>query len=78
MTVVRTLFVHAGSLSMSLAERSVEERHIVDALRSNGYPVWFIRWAVKSCGRTHQDTNDSLERMVTLLYIQENPWRVGC
>jgi len=37
MFVVRTLFVHAGSLSTSLVEWSVEERHIVNALRSNGY-----------------------------------------
>ena len=70
MAVVRTLFVRAGSLSTSLVERSMEERHIVDALGSNAYPVRFIRRAVKSRGRTHQDTNDSPERMVTLPYIQ--------
>ena len=70
MAVVRTLFVRAGSLSTSLVEWSVEERHIVDALRSNGYPLWFIRWEVKSRGRPHQDANDSPDMMVTLPYIQ--------
>ena len=70
MAVVRTLFVRAGSLSTSLVERSVEERHIVGALRSNGYPLRFIRQAVKSRGRTHQDANDSPDMMVTLPYIQ--------
>ena len=70
MAVVRTLLVRAGSLSTSLVERSVEERHIVDALRSNGYPLWFIRWVVKRRGRPHQDANDSPDMMVTLPYIQ--------
>ena len=65
MAVVRALLVHACSLSASLVEQSVEERHIVGALGSNGYPVRFIHRAVKSRGRTYQDTNDFPERMVT-------------
>ena len=57
------------------------------ALRSNGYPVRFIRQVVKSRGRTHQDTSDSPERMVTFPTFKAywtpsreslESWMLGC
>ena len=43
MSVVKTLFNRACLLSTSLVEQSIEESHIVQALKRNGYPTRFIR-----------------------------------
>ena len=69
-SVVRTLFFRASSLSSSLVQRSLEEKHIFDALRTNGYPKNLIQRRSTSQRSETEETKEKLAARVTLPYVQ--------
>ena len=69
-SAVRTLFSRASSLSSSLVQRSLEERHISNALRTNGYPKNLIQRRSTSQRSETEETMEKPAARVTLPYVQ--------
>ena len=71
MSVVKTLFNRASLLSTSLVEQSIEESHIVQALKGNGYPTRFIHRSqvVSACQKSNVYSEVS-PKTVNIPYIQ--------
>ena len=71
MSVVRTLFNHASLLSTSLVEQSIEESHIVQALKENGYPTRCIRRSQAVSARQKSNVDSEVSSItVNIPYIQ--------
>ena len=69
-SVVRTLFSRASSLSSSLVQRSLEEKHIFNALRTNGYHKNLIQRRSTSQRSETEETMEKPAARVTLPYVQ--------
>ena len=64
------MFSRASSLSSSLVQCSLEEKHIFDALRTNGYPKNLIQ---RRSSFQRSETEETMEKpaaRVTLPYVQ--------
>ena len=70
-SAVRTLFSRASSLSSYLVQRSLEEKHIFDALRTTGYSKNLIQRCFTSQRSETEETKAKPAARVTLPYIQE-------
>ena len=71
MSVVKTLFNRASLLSTSLVEQSIEESHIVQALKWNGYPTRFIRRSQVVSARQKSNVDSEVSpKTVNIPYIQ--------